>query len=100
MLASTFPYVLRFVLILAFVAVGASSAKAHPPWGIVVSSIGIVYFTDLETVWKIDRDGKTSVFRASDGRHVHELSIDDRDNLYCPVEVYEARTEKYLVGVW
>ena len=55
---------------------------------------------DLETVWKIDRDGKTSVFRASDGRHVHELSIDDQDNLYGPVEVYEARTEKYLIGVW
>lgn len=101
MLASTFPCVLRFVLILAFLAVGVSAAMAHPPWGIVVSSTGIVYFTDLETVWKIDRDGKTSVFRAGvGGRHVHELSIDDQDNLYGPVEVYEASTEKYLIGVW
>lgn len=101
MLASTFPCVLRFVLILAFLAVGASAAMAHPPWGIVVSSTGIVYFTDLETVWKIDPDGKKSVFRAGvGGRHVHELSIDDADNLHGPVEVYEARTEKYLIGVW
>jgi hypothetical protein len=100
MLASTFPCVLRFVVIMAFLAVGASAAMAHPPWGIVVSSTGIVYFSDLETVWKIDRDGNVSVFRASVGHHVHELSIDDQDNLYGPVEVYEARTEKYLVGVW
>lgn len=101
MLASAFPSVLRFVVIMAFLAVGASAAMAHPPWGIVVSSTGIVYFSDLETVWKIDRDGKKSVFRAGGGgRHVHELSIDDRSNLYGSVEVYEARTEKYLIGVW
>lgn len=100
MLASTFPCALRFVMIMAVLAVGALTAMAHPPWGIVVSSTGIVYFSDLETVWKIDRDGKASVFRASDGRHVHELAIDDEDNLYGTVEVYEARTEKYLIGVW
>ena len=100
MLAFTFPGVLRFVVIVAFLAVVAPAAMAHPPWGIVVSSTGTVYFSDLETVWKIDRDGKVSVFRASVGRHVHELSIDDQDNLYGPVEVYEARTEKYLIGVW
>lgn len=100
MLAFTFPSVLRFLVIMAVLAVGASAAMAHPPWGIVVSSTGIVYFSDLETVWKIDRDGKKSVFRASVGRHVHELSIDEQDNLYGPVEVYEARTEKYLIGVW
>jgi len=101
MLASNFPCVLRLVVIVALLAVGASAAMAHPPWGIVFSSTGIVYFSDLETVWKIDRDGNLSVFRAGvGGRHVHELSIDDQDNLYGPVEVYEARTEKYLIGVW
>lgn len=100
MLASTFPCVLRFVLIMAFLAVGASATMAHPPWGIVVSSTGIVYFSDLETVWKIDRDGHVSVFRASVGRHVHELSIDDQDNLYGPDYIYEPRTDKYLLGVW
>lgn len=101
MLGSTFPCVLRFVVIMAFLAVGASAAMAHPPWGIVVSSTGIVYFSDLETVWKIDRDGKKSVFRASvGGRHVHELSIDDEDNLYGPDYIYEPRTEKYFMGVW
>lgn len=101
MLASSFPGVLRFVLIMAFVAVGASAAMGHPPWGIVVSSAGIVYFSDLETVWKIDRDGKKSVFRPSvGGRHVHELSIDDQDNIYGPDYIYEPGTERYLLGVW
>ena len=79
---------------------GATAAMAHPPWGIVVSSTGIVYFSDLETVWKIDREGNLSVFRASVGRHVHELSIDKHDNLYGPIEVYEPTTGKYLIGVW
>jgi hypothetical protein len=101
MLAFTFPSVLRFVVIMAFLAVGAAAAMGHPPWGIVVSSTGIVYFSDLETVWKIDSAGNVSVFRASvGGRHVHELSIDDRDNLYGPDTVYESRSQKYLIGTW
>ncbi|HEY5839564.1 MAG TPA: hypothetical protein VIT19_11055 [Pyrinomonadaceae bacterium] len=92
---------MRFLVITAFLVVGASVAMAHPPWGIVVSSTGIVYFTDLETVWKIDRDGKKSVFRSSvGGRHVHELAIDDQDNLYGPDYIYEPSTEKYFLGVW
>lgn len=101
MLAFTFTGIFRVVLIMAFLAVGASVAIAHPPWGIVVSSTGIIYFTDLETVWKIDRDGKKSIFRPSvGGRHVHELAIDDRDNLYGPIYIYEPGTEKYFLGVW
>lgn len=101
MFASTFPTVVRFVLIMALLAVGATAVMAHPPWGIVVSSKGIVYFSDLETVWKIDRDGNVSVFRASvGGRHVHELAIDAQDNLYGPDYIYEPRTEKYFLGVW
>lgn len=101
MLAVTFPGVLRLVVIMALLAVGAPAAMAHPPWGVVVSSTGIVYFSDLETVWKIDRDGNVSVFRASvGGRHVHELSIDDRDNLYGPDSIYEPRSQKYLIGAW
>src|SRR6185503_3043361 len=101
MLAFTFPGVLRLVVIMAVLAVGALAAMAHPPWGIVVSSTGVVYFSDLETVWKIDRAGNVSVFRASvGGRHVHELAIDAQDNLYGPNYIYEPSTEKYSLGVW
>jgi len=74
---------------------------AHPPWGIVVSSTGTVYFSDLETVWKIDREGNVSVFRAGvGGRHVHELAIDENDNVYGPDYSYEAANDKFLLGVW
>jgi hypothetical protein len=67
----------------------------------VVSSTGTVYFSDLETVWKIDRNGEVSVFRPGvSGHHVHELSIDSQDNIYGPLSLYDARTQKYLVGVW
>jgi hypothetical protein len=81
--------------------VAAATLTAHPSWGIVVSSTGIVYFSDLETVWKIDRDGKMSVFRAgASGHHVHELSIDSQDNIYGPITAYDSTTQKYLIGVW
>lgn len=88
-----------FALILS--AFFFSTALGHPSWGIVVSSTGIIYFSDLETVWKIDREGKVSVFRQGvNGRHVHELSIDNQDSIYGPVTVYDSTTQKYLVGVW
>ena len=100
MLAFTFPGVLRFVVLMSFMAVAAQAALAHPPWGIVVSSTGTVYFSDLETVWRIDDAGRLSVFRASVGRHVHDLAIDDHDNLYGPDYIYDPGSEKYFLGVW
>ena len=61
----------RLIFTASLSLVAAATLTAHPSWGIVVSSTGIVYFSDLETVWKIDRDGKMSVFRAGvSGRHV------------------------------
>jgi len=91
----------RLIFTASLSLVAAATLTAHPSWGIVVSSTGIVYFSDLETVWKIDRDGKMSVFRAGvSGRHVHELWIDNQDNIYGPITVYDATTQKYLLGVW
>jgi len=91
----------RLIFTASLSLVAAATLTAHPSWGIVVSSTGIVYFSDLETVWKIDRDGKMSAFRAgASGHHVHELSIDSQDNIYGPMTVYDAVTQKYLVGAW
>ena len=101
MLTQRFLNILRRFAAAAFLAFVASTASAHPSWGIVVSSTGIVYFSDLETVWKIDRDGHLSVFRAGiGGQHVHELAIDEHGNLYGPDSVYDSTTQKYLIGVW
>ena len=70
------------LLLLAALNFAHQSAFAHPPTGIVVNKQGIVYFTDLETVWKLDINGSLSVFRSGvNGRHVHELALDKDDNL-------------------
>ena len=62
---------------------------------------GQVYFSDLETVWKIDTLGKLSVFRSGvSGRHVHELTIDDLGNVYGEDVSYEPATTKWISDVW
>ena len=74
---------------------------SHPAWGIVVDANRRVYFTDLETVYKIDAQGKLSIFRAgASGRHVHDLSVDAGGNVYGWENVYEPRTEKHLRAIW
>jgi hypothetical protein len=76
-----------------------SSADAHPATGIVIDRAGNVYFSDLETVWRIDTQGKLSVFRQGvNGRHVHELTIDAQDNIYGGDISYEG--QKWVSDVW
>jgi hypothetical protein len=72
---------------------------AHPASGIVLDRAGNIYFSDLETIWKIDTTGRLCVFRAGvSGRHVHELSIDEQDNIYGADLSYEA--EKFISDIW
>lgn len=72
---------------------------AHPASGIVLDHAGNVYFSDLETIWKIDTNGKLSVFRPGvSGRHVHELAIDDQDNIYGADLSYES--QKFISDIW
>jgi hypothetical protein len=79
----------------------ATDTRAHPASGIVVDRKGQVYFSDLETVWKIDAQGKLSVFRLGvSGRHVHELTIDDEDNIYGEDVSYDPATKKWISDVW
>ena len=77
------------------------SAQAHPATGIVVDRNGNVYFSDLETVWKLDAKGTKSVFRAGvNGRHVHELSIDEEGNIYGSDISYNPATKGWPSSVW
>lgn len=77
----------------------SATAQAHPASGIVLDRAGNVYFSDLETIWKIDTNGKLSVFRAGvSGRHVHELAIDGQDNIYGADLSYES--QKFISNIW
>lgn len=78
-----------------------AAAAAHPPTGIVVDAQGRIYFSDLETVWRLDTGGRLTVFRAGvRGRHVHELSIDGDGNIYGGDITYESATVKWIEAVW
>ena len=73
----------------------------HPAWGIVVDNQKQVYFSDLETVWKIDSQGNLSIFREGEnGRHVHDLAIDAEGNLYGLDNSYNAQTQKFPRSIW
>lgn len=90
---------LRLLMMLSVLVISCAGAMAHPATGIVVDRGGQVFFSDLETIWKIGTDGKLSVFRAGvSGRHVHELAIDDQDNIYSADISYVA--EKWIIDVW
>jgi sugar lactone lactonase YvrE len=79
----------------------ANELAAHPATGIVVDRSGNVYFSDLETIWKIDLKGQRSVFREGvSGRHIHELSIDANDNIYGADISYEPATERWISDIW
>lgn len=63
---------LRRILWLAVLGLAlAPLVHAHPGWGIVVDAQGQIYFTDLEQVWRIDRQGKLTVFVP----HVHSHGL-------------------------
>lgn len=93
----------RALLIMSLVAVALLAplaVTAHPTWGIVVDQQGQVYFSDLVTVWRIDAQGKLSVFRAGADRHTHELGIDEAGNLYGADNSYEPSTKRFFSATW
>ncbi len=78
-----------------------SDVLTHPAWGIVVDGNKQIYFSDLETIYKIDSQGKLSIFRAGvNGRHIHDLTIDAGGNLYGWDNSYEPQTQKHLRAFW
>src|SRR6185503_11293860 len=76
-------------------------AAAHPATGIVVDRAGSVYFSDLETIWKLSTDGTLTVLlEGQRGRHIHELAIDDHDNIYGADVSYNPATKGWPSNVW
>ncbi len=85
----------------AFAALASKPLSAHPAWGIIVDPSGQVYFSDLETVWRIDSLGRLSVARSgASGRHVHELAVDDQGNVYGPDYEYVSEAAGFRTALW
>ncbi|MBV9957590.1 MAG: hypothetical protein JO360_04180, partial [Acidobacteria bacterium] len=92
---------ITILALLTICVLPADKVSAHPAWGIVVDRNDQVYFSDLETIWKIDAQGKLTVFRAGvSGRHIHELAMDENGNLYGADYSYEAETQSDVNAIW
>lgn len=79
----------------------AGGADAHPPWGIAADKSGQVWFSQLESVWSIDRQGHLHLVRSAvSGRHVHELRLDAGGNLIGEELSYDPDTQVYHAGIW
>lgn len=78
----------------------AGPGAAHPPRGIVVAGDGTVYFSSLESVWKIDPRGRLTRVRPRGARHTHELAIDDRGAVYGEDSYYDPGTQTYRAAIW
>ena len=93
------PSLTTVLFFIGLVLLVSMQADAHPATGIVVDSKGNVYFSDLETIWKVETTGKLTVFRSGiKGRHVHELAIDGEDNIFGADISYES--QKWVSSVW
>src|SRR6476661_1128092 len=91
----------RTSLAAASLALLAAAASAHPTWGIAADARGQVWFSQLESVWKIDTRGGLHLVRpAVEGRHVHELRLDAAGNLVGEELGYESDTQTYRSAIW
>jgi hypothetical protein len=92
-------YCLALLFLLGLV-IGAP-AEAHPPYGLVVDPAGNAYFSDLETVWRLDPGGRLSVFRPPvAGTHVHELALAPGGAIEGDENRYDPATQRHFSGLW
>jgi hypothetical protein len=79
----------------------AAPALAHPPYGLVEDRRGNLYFSDLETVWRLGADGGLAVFRpAVAGTHVHELALAPDGAIEGDQNRYDPATQRFYSGLW
>lgn len=81
------PFYLFFLIFLFHFQV-----KAHPSWGLVVDSKGLIYFVDIlhdgGTLWQYNPNTKHLKSLIKGHFHAHSLQIDDEDNLYIGVNLW------------
>jgi streptogramin lyase len=76
----------------------SSLSWAHPGTGIVMDTRGNVFYTDLEQVWKINKQGIKSI--AVRHVHTHELYLDEQDNLFGEHLWYDGSADQWGHYVW
>jgi sugar lactone lactonase YvrE len=94
-------FVITITAIIMLCVLPVGSVSAHPAWGLVVDRNNQIYFSDIETIWKIDAKGNLTVFRAGvSGRHTHEINLDENGNLYGVDNSYESTTQRSFTALW
>jgi streptogramin lyase len=81
-------------------ALFATPVAAHPPYGIVADAQGNVYFSDLERVWRLAPDGSVSLFRPTNGAHVHEMALAANGDVIGDEGHYDPATETFSSAIW
>jgi hypothetical protein len=76
----------------------SSVSWAHPGTGIVMDTKGNVFYTDLQQVWKINKQGVKSI--AVRNVHTHELYIDQQDNLFGEHLWFDGSADQWGHFVW
>jgi hypothetical protein len=81
-----------FTGILALLFLPFFSLNAHPSWGLVVDSKGLIYFVDVlhnnGTLWCFDPDERKLKALIRGNFHAHSLQIDAADNLYIGTQLW------------
>jgi hypothetical protein len=80
--------------------VATAPTAAHPARGIAVAPDGRVYFSDLERIWTIGRDGRLSLLRENRGIHTHALAITRSGELYGEDSDYHPADQGYRESIW
>lgn len=83
---------------LPLILVLAGGAAAHPSRGIVATTDGRIYFSDLERLWVIGRNGRLSKLREARDRHTHDLFLDRAGNVIGEDSHYAGGT--YRESIW
>ena len=90
----------NLIAALATAFLWCAGAAAHPPYGLVADARGNLYFSDLETVWRLAPDRRLTVFRPHAGGHVHELTLAPDGAIEGDQNHYEPAGEKHFTAIW
>ncbi|HEX9954281.1 MAG TPA: hypothetical protein VGB48_03585 [Allosphingosinicella sp.] len=97
----TLRWTIRQFLCASLLLIWPAIATAHPPYGLVADRFDNVYFSDLETVWRLAPDGSLNRFRPGvAATHVHELALAPDGTIEGDTNRYDAATGTFWSALW